>query len=85
MKKILYWLICFIVAFVAITASKFCYLILLTMSFKEAPLWVLASHIVVFICITLPVVYTYNKLFTNILKIIKDEETQESTEEKEKI
>lgn len=85
MKNILYWIICYIIAAVAIIASKFCYLILLTLSFKEAPMWVFISYIVVIICIGIPIYYSYEKLFTNILKIIKDEETQESTEEKEKI
>lgn len=85
MKNILYWIICYIIAAVAITAGKFCYLILLTTSFKEAPLWVLVSYIVVIICIGIPIYYSYEKLFTNILKIIKDEKTQKSTEEKEKI
>lgn len=85
MKNIFYWLICFIVATVAITASKFCYLILLTLSFKEAPIWVLISYLVVFVCICMPLYYSYEKLFTNILKIIKDEKTQIPTEEKEKV
>lgn len=85
MKNIFYWLCCFLVTFVAIQASKFCYLILLTVSFKEAPIWVITAHIVTFICITVPIGYAYQQLFTNILKIIKDEKTQITKEEKEKI
>lgn len=85
MKNIFYWICCALVMFVAIQASKFCYLILLTVSFKEAPIWVLVSYVVFIVCVGIPIYYSYEKLFTNILKIIKDEKTQITTEEKEKI
>jgi len=85
MKNIIYWICCIIFTIIVIKAASFCYLIVVAITFQEAPIWVLVSNVVVFVCLIIPLSYAYNQLFTNILKIIKDEKTQKSTEEKEKV